>query len=197
MAATCLLRPAAGSFLPRIAAAVRSSPFRVGNTSNVLSTNRRIISPPSSSRSFSVPASRCEEIRLYTSDHEYLHFPNRNSKRATIGITSYAASELGDIVYIELPALSSSLSAGDQLGTVESVKSASEILAPVSGVVVEVNSALADKPASLNPVTAEDVEEGGGWICKVEVEEQELGKAFGELMDAERYEGYKKGKSAN
>ncbi|KAF8454353.1 glycine cleavage H-protein-domain-containing protein, partial [Terfezia claveryi] len=80
---------------------------------------------------------------------------------ATIGITAHAASSLGDIVFIELPARNSPLTAGGPLGTVESVKSASDIISPVSGVVVEVNQALADRPGLLNVETAEVVGEGG------------------------------------
>ena len=132
-------------------------------------------------------------LKKFTHDHEYVHLPppttTTTPRLATIGITTHAASSLGDIVFIELPTPSAILTAGDPLGTVESVKSASEIISPVSGVVVEVNQALADRPGLLNVETAEEVGEGGGWICRVEV----AGEVGEGLMSAEEYEAFKRG----
>lgn len=81
------------------------------------------------------------------------------------------------------------------MGSVESVKSASEIIAPVSGSVVEVNTTLAKRPALLTAETAEDVKDGGGWLCRVKVSEDDVKLAVEgeELMDEEKYEKYKKG----
>lgn len=81
------------------------------------------------------------------------------------------------------------------MGSVESVKSASEIIAPVSGVVAEVNSALADRPALLTAETAEDVSDGGSWLCRVTVGKADVGAVERELMNAEEYENYKKGEA--
>ena len=81
------------------------------------------------------------------------------------------------------------------MGSVESVKSASEIIAPVSGVVAEVNSALADRPALLTAETAEDVGDGGSWLCRVKVGKVDVGVVEGGLMNAEEYENYKKGEA--
>lgn len=125
-------------------------------------------------------------------DHEYLHYPPSPSTLVTIGITSYAASTLGELVYIELPGVNSTIYAGESLGTVESVKSASEIMAPVTGVVKEINPKLANSPGFLNAGNAEDVGERGGWICKVDVEEGK-GEVVEGLMDGEKYEAYKSG----
>ncbi len=95
---------------------------------------------------------------------------------ATIGITSYAANSLGDVVFVELPNVGDSVSAGEAFGAVESVKSASDILSPVTGEVVEANSALDDKPSLINKSP-----EGDAWIAKVKVaEKSELEELMGE-----------------
>ena len=83
-----------------------------------------------------------------------------------MGITKYAAQQLGDVVYVELPAADLAVRAGDALGAVESVKSASDIYAPVSGTVVETNAALEDKPGNINKAP-----EGDGWLARLAVED--------------------------
>lgn len=90
------------------------------------------------------------EIReglYYTKDHEWVRV---EGNRAYVGITDYAQDSLGSIVYVELPAEGKDLSKGEVLGVVESVKAASDIFAPISGTVVEVNEALADNPELIN-----------------------------------------------
>lgn len=82
----------------------------------------------------------------------------------TIGITTYAASALGDVVYVELPALDLEVSAGDSIGAVESVKSASDIMTPVSGTIVATNETLEEKPGTINKGP-----EGEGWIARIRV----------------------------
>lgn len=82
----------------------------------------------------------------------------------TIGISQFAANALGDVVFVELPTADLEVSAGDSIGAVESVKSASDIMTPVSGVVVEANSALEDKPATINKSP-----EGDGWLAKIKI----------------------------
>jgi glycine cleavage system H protein len=83
----------------------------------------------------------------YTRDHEWISV---SGDQGRIGVTDYAQKQLGDIVYLELPAVGKSVKQGEVLGTIESVKAVSEIFAPVSGEVVEVNSGLTEKPESVN-----------------------------------------------
>src|SRR6187401_3767655 len=83
----------------------------------------------------------------YTKDHEWIDIAG---DRGRVGITDYAQQQLGDVVYVELPDVGSKLKAGQSFGTIESVKAVSELYAPVAGEVVEVNSALKDKPESVN-----------------------------------------------
>ena len=98
---------------------------------------------------------------------------------ATIGISTYAAKALGDVVYVELPTEGTEVSKGDAIGAVESVKSASDILTPVSGEIIAVNNVLEDKPATINKSP-----EGDGWLAKIKItDESELS----DLMDAEGY----------
>jgi glycine cleavage system H protein len=81
----------------------------------------------------------------YTNDHEWIDFTT-----GRMGITDYAQKQLGDIVFLELPEVGKTVKKGDQCGSVESVKAVSEIFAPVSGTITEVNAGLADKPESIN-----------------------------------------------
>jgi len=111
------------------------------------------------------------------------HSPHINSPHptGTLGISTYAAKALGDVVYIELPQLDLQISAGDAIGAVESVKSASDILTPVGGTVEEVNSELEDKPAGINKDP-----EGEAWIARIRVE----GEVEGRLMSGEEYKAF-------
>ena len=83
----------------------------------------------------------------YTKDHEWVEV---SGDRAKVGITEYAQQQLGDVVYIELPAVGAKLKQGQSFGTIESVKAVSELYSPLSGEVVEVNTALKDKPEAIN-----------------------------------------------
>ena len=83
----------------------------------------------------------------YTKEHEWVEL---SGDRAKVGITDYAQQQLGDVVYIELPELGATLKRGDSFGTIESVKAVSELYAPLSGEVVEVNTALKSKPEAVN-----------------------------------------------
>jgi len=98
---------------------------------------------------------------------------------ATIGVSDHAQELLGDLVYVELPEQGSSISAGDSVAVIESVKAASDTYAPVSGEVVEVNSELEDSPEKIN-----DDPYGDGWMYKVSLEDPEEVEA---LLDAEAY----------
>jgi len=116
------------------------------------------------------------ELR-YTKDHEWTRV---EGKRATVGITDHAQSELTDVVYVELPKAGKAVKAGEVLGTVESVKAVSEIFAPMSGKVVEVNKALEDAPEVVNQDPY-----GKGWMVVLEVADP--GEAKG-LLDASAYQ---------
>ena len=114
--------------------------------------------------------------RRYTKEHEWVAVAGAT---ATIGITDFAQAELGDIVYVELPEAGRTVSAGDVLGTIESVKAVSEIYAPVSGTVAEVNAALGQKPETINTDA-----HGAGWICKLTLSQPGEVEA---LLDADAY----------
>ncbi|WEW61683.1 glycine cleavage system H-protein subunit [Emydomyces testavorans] len=101
--------------------------------------------------------------KKYTEQHEWVELSADNTT-ATVGITEYAAKALGDVVYVELPALDSKISAGETFGAVESVKSASDIMSPVSGTVVDTNTALDEKPKIVN-----ESPEADGWFVKIQV----------------------------
>lgn len=117
----------------------------------------------------------------YTKSHEYVRV---ESGTGVVGITDYAQSQLGDIVFVELPPIGQRLSQGAEAATVESVKAASEVNAPVSGEVVEVNGALADSPGLVN----EDPS-GEGWFLKLKLADAtELDR----LMDEDAYRDFLK-----
>src|SRR5690349_24648804 len=99
--------------------------------------------------------------RVYTKDHEWLQVSGAS---ATIGITDHAQSALGDIVYVELPKTGAAIEQGKPIGVVESVKAVSDIYAPVSGTVTDVNAAVVDDPAKVNGDPF-----GDGWLIKITV----------------------------
>ncbi len=115
----------------------------------------------------------------YTKEHEWVLVEDRI---ATIGITEYAQQELGDIVYVELPEVGEKIVKDDPFGAVESVKAVSDIYAPVSGTVTEVNDTLPDSPETIN-----DDAYGDGWMIKVEMSDADDLK---DLMNAEEYAEY-------
>ena len=97
----------------------------------------------------------------YTKEHEWVRI---EGDIGTVGITDHAQQQLGDLVFIELPAMGKKLAQGDEAAVVESVKAASEVYAPVGGEVVEVNAALGDDPAKVNADAM-----GGGWFFKIRI----------------------------
>jgi len=115
----------------------------------------------------------------YTKEHEWL---KAEGDTATIGITDYAQSELGDVVFVELPKIGAQLKAGQSFGTVESVKAVSEIFSPVSGEVTAVNAALGNSPEKINQEP-----HAGGWLIKLKLANQSEVAA---LMAASAYEAY-------
>ncbi|KAL8923899.1 MAG: hypothetical protein Q9208_004336 [Pyrenodesmia sp. 3 TL-2023] len=118
--------------------------------------------------------------KKYTKEHEWIELSDDKTE-GTIGITTYAASALGDVVYVELPAIDLEVSAHDAVGAVESVKSASDVMTPVSGKVIATNEALETKPGTINKGP-----EGEGWIARLKVGEAGVGEMEG-LMDEEEY----------
>jgi glycine cleavage system H protein len=120
-------------------------------------------------------------ITRFTKSHEYVRVEGGTG---VVGITDYAQSQLGDVVFVELPPVGERLSKGAEAATVESVKAASEVNAPVSGEVVEVNSALVDSPGLVN----EDPS-GEGWFLKIKLTDAaELDR----LMDEDAYREFLK-----
>jgi len=100
----------------------------------------------------------------FTKDHEWIRV---EGEEGVMGITAYAAEQLGDVVFVELPDVGKTVSQGDELAVVESVKAASEVYAPVSGEVVAVNEALEGEPAKVNE--APDAE---GWFVKIKLSDK-------------------------
>ena len=116
--------------------------------------------------------------RLYTKSHEWLTV---EGKSATVGITDFAQSQLGDVVFLELPNPGRKLEANESFGVVESVKAASDLYAPVSGRVAAVNDKLAGKPELINSDPY-----GDGWILKLDLS----GEAPKDLMDEDAYKKF-------
>jgi len=115
----------------------------------------------------------------YTKDHEWIKV---EGPAGTIGITDYAQSELGDVVFAELPKVGATMKAGESFGTIESVKAVSEIFTPVSGEITEINSKLVDTPEIINKDP-----HGSAWLVKIRLSDP---KEVSALMDAAAYETY-------
>jgi len=115
----------------------------------------------------------------YTKQHEWIDV---KSGIGTIGITDYAQHELGDVVFVELPKVGAQVKTGESFGTVESVKAVSEIFSPVSGEIVEINSALADTPDKINTEP-----HSSAWLIRVRLGDA---KEIAGLMDAVAYQAY-------
>lgn len=110
--------------------------------------------------------------RAYTTDHEWVEV---DGDVATVGITRYAAGKLGDVVYVDLPTIGSSVAAGAVVGEIESTKSVGELFAPVEGEVVDVNRAVADDPSAIN------ADADAAWLIRVRF------RALPELLSAAEY----------
>ncbi len=119
------------------------------------------------------------ENLLYSRDHEWVEV---NGDIATIGITDHAQAELSDVVFVDLPNVGDSISAGDAVTVVESVKAASDVYTPISGEILEVNEELSNDPALINSDPY-----GTGWIYKVRIE---LPSEMDDLMNAADYESF-------
>ncbi|MCR4994346.1 MAG: glycine cleavage system protein GcvH [Bacteroidales bacterium] len=116
-----------------------------------------------------------EEGLRYSESHEYVRV---EGEYGYIGISDYAQHALGNVVYVDMPEVDDEVTAGEEFGAVESVKAASDLIAPVSGTVVEVNEALEDEPELLNQ------DAFANWIIKVQLSDP---KELEELMDVEAY----------
>jgi len=112
----------------------------------------------------------------YTSEHEWVRL---EENEAIVGVTDHAQDALGDIVFVELPEPGRRVAAGESCAVVESVKAASDVFAPLAGVIAAVNTALADDPALVNSAA-----EGEGWLFRIELDDTD---DFDELLDAEAY----------
>lgn len=117
---------------------------------------------------------------FYTEDHEWVSI---DGNTARVGITDYAQDQLGDVVYVELPEEGDEIEVGEEVGSVESVKSVSELIAPVSGTVSAINETIEDAPE-----TANEDPEGEGWFYEVELDGE---VDTSSLMDAVAYEEFK------
>jgi len=115
----------------------------------------------------------------YTEEHEWLRVED---DVVVVGITEHASTQLGDVVFVELPEPGTTVSKDDEIVVIESVKAASDILAPVDGEIVEVNEALVDNPALVN-----DDPLGDAWFFKMKVEDM---SALDDLMDEEAYKAF-------
>ena len=113
----------------------------------------------------------------YTEEHEWAKL---TGDLAIIGITDYAQSELGDIVFVELPMTDESFAKGDSFGTVEAVKTVSDLYMPISGIIVNVNESLEDNPELINTDPYKN-----GWIIKIKLKNSD---AYNDLMDFSKYE---------
>lgn len=123
---------------------------------------------------------------LYSKEHEWLRI---DDDIATIGITSHAAEELGEVVYVELPEVESQFAANDVFGTVESVKAVSEVYMPVSGTVLQVNGALADSPELINDDTYNN-----GWMIRIRLKDRSEADA---LLSSDEYTEYVAGSAGD
>ncbi|MGE4564458.1 MAG: glycine cleavage system protein GcvH [Victivallaceae bacterium] len=120
-------------------------------------------------------------MRYYSEDHEWVEIVG---EEAVIGISEYAANELGDITYVELPEEDDDFIIGDKLGEVESVKASSDIYSPISGTVILVNDALIDEPGLIN-----ESPEDKGWLCRLgNIDSSEIN----DMMNEEAYFKYLK-----
>ena len=115
----------------------------------------------------------------FTEDHEWISV---DGDTGTVGISAYAAKQLGDVVFVELPEIGREMAKGDEAAVVESVKAASEVYSPIGGEVTEVNGALEDEPAKVN----EDPS-GDGWFLKIKIADKD---ELSGLMDEEAYKKY-------
>ncbi len=117
------------------------------------------------------------ENLLYTKEHEWIKIDN-NSKTAYVGITDYAQSELGDIVFVELPNINDEFEENDVFGTIEAVKTLADLFLPVKGKIIEINDKVEDEPDLINSDPYND-----GWLIKIDISDSGIEN----LLDSENY----------
>ena len=122
--------------------------------------------------------------RLYSKDHEWIKI---DGDVGTLGITTYAQEELGEVVFVELPEVGQSYDAEEEIGTIESVKAVAEVFTPVTGEIVEVNESLESEPEKVNSGPHDS-----GWLVKIKL----AGDPPEGLMDSAGYEAFVEGESA-
>ena len=122
-----------------------------------------------------------EDLR-YTKDHEWIKRDENDHDLVIIGITDYAQQTLGDIVHVEIPGVGDQVEEGNELGVIESAKSASEVYIPISGKIIEVNCSLDKHPEKINESTYED-----GWIIKLKMDDPD---DLDKLLSSEGYKHY-------
>jgi glycine cleavage system H protein len=120
--------------------------------------------------------------KLFTKSHEWVSV---DKGIATVGISEFAQSELGEIVHVEAPQMGGSFRAGDTVGAVESVKTAADIYSPVTGVITEFNHTLSKTPNLMNQQA-----EAGGWYFKLKINEDEVKQELNGLMNQQQYENF-------
>lgn len=125
------------------------------------------------------------EDNRYAKSHEYAH---PEGDVALVGITEYAQKELGDVVMVELPQVGTQVDANEEMGSIESVKAVSDLFAPVSGEIIEINEALTEKPELVNTDPY-----GDGWLVKIRMSDA---SELDELMSPEEYDEYIEAESA-
>jgi len=121
---------------------------------------------------------------LYSEEHEWLSV---EGDVATLGITEFAQKELGEVVFVDMPEVGQSFGAGDEIGSVESVKAVAEVYTPVAGEILEINDALEDAPELVNDDPHDD-----GWFVKLRIANPD---ELEDLMNAEQYQEFLEGKS--
>lgn len=118
--------------------------------------------------------------RMYTQEHEWVRVEeDPDGQVGVVGVTEFAAGELGDVVFVELPEVGAEFNQGDTIGTIESVKAVADLYLPLSGEIIEINQAVVDHPELLNSDPFED-----GWLLKVRVADQ---GELGSLLDGPAY----------
>mmetsp|Transcript_5743 Transcript_5743/g.19034 ORF Transcript_5743/g.19034 Transcript_5743/m.19034 type:complete len:146 (+) Transcript_5743:52-489(+) len=140
---------------------------------------RQLCRPASRVRAAPLAVARRTLVTKFSKDHEWVKV---EGGIATVGITDHAQTQLGDVVFVDLPSAGATLEQDGTMGAVESVKAASDVYAPVSGQVTEVNSALNDEPGLVNSAAESD-----GWMCKIKMSKPE---EVDGLMDAAAYKAF-------
>ncbi|KAK6522596.1 glycine cleavage system H-protein subunit [Arthrobotrys megalospora] len=143
-----------------------------------------VFNPLLNQRNFGWATAKSQIIKRFTEDHEWISV-DPETRIGTIGITDYAQDALGDVVHTELPTIYEQVVKGDPIGAVESVKSASDLMSPVSGIISEVNTALRKKPRLIN----KGAEGEDGWIVRLQISEIGMRELDG-MMDETAYQAH-------